>query len=192
MRVPFEPLTQKVRIHRYCSGCKLDYDKECTPESKEKNCCSRRGKNLLKAKACSQAATMPGYCKSGMCLTYLSLLYDGAFQFCPPSKSHICTAKCEGFLTTNVCYSRDQLPPSGTRVLLPNGAICFMSGSESECSHGPCSSPSIATGHQSDDNGVNNPGDRISDQKYENVFHKARSKSFTKLCRDVCYEDHVI
>ena len=132
------------RIHRYCERCKLEQLKQCTPDSIDGICCNRvgtfaRGTRAIGLIACSQHPTMPGYCKSGKCLTYLQFFKDGSYSFAAPAKEFVCTAKCEGFLTTNVCYNSGQFPRSGRRLLLPNGAICLMSGIKSECDDGPCS-----------------------------------------------------
>ena len=88
---------------------------------------------------CSLSSKMPGYCKLGLCLTYFCFSAGGGYSFCASSKTRICTAKCEGFHTTNVCYSKAEVSGSGARIRTPNGAICSMSGDKNECSYGPCS-----------------------------------------------------
>ena len=123
--------------NRYCSKCKLVEKKQCTPESTEGECCADTGL-FARGTKCSLNTKMPGYCKLGSCLTYFCFSSDGSYSFCAPSKAHTCTAKCEGFHTTNICYSREQVSGPGARIITPNGAICSMSGHESQCSYGPC------------------------------------------------------
>ena len=129
--------------------CKLQNGREWTPDSKDGVCCSESGFRRNKAKAkCSPFDGMPGYCRVGVCLTYVQALSHNTYAFVSiptDPRTKACTAVWEGFHSTNVCCSLCRHPRSGARVALPNGAVCLMTGTDSECSHGPCNNPGTTT-----------------------------------------------
>ena len=126
--------------HSYCLRCKLKSGKQCTPDSIDGVCCDANGMFASKSVTCSQTRSMEGFCKAGVCVTYICYSSGGP-SMCRGSKLHSCLAKCEGLHTTNVCYDQTELPWSNDRLTMPNGAICSMSQSQAECLSGPCSYP---------------------------------------------------
>ena len=123
----------------YCSQCKLQSGKECTPDS-GLACCGDEGMFLPTSVTCTMPGNVRGYCNAGVCSTRkcdLKFGYrDKLDTFCGVSDDYPCSAKCEAS-TEKECVDVAEM----FRLLysLEDGAFCTLkTGARGKCSSGSC------------------------------------------------------
>ena len=126
---------------KFCSNCKLQDGKECTPDSP---CCDDEGRFRTTSTSCTkQPEGLEGYCNRGVCSTItrecvFSLAVTSTEtkqlnKFCGVSSSTPCKAKCGN---DDDCVDTSNFRSGG--ILLADGALCLKSGSKGECNKGSC------------------------------------------------------
>ena len=136
---------------RFCSNCKLDEGKECTPDSATP-CCDSDGKFLTTSTSCTKMPEgVDGYCNRGVCSTVIRECKialtlnqpDGSKslvnlnKFCGASSSNTCRAKCGSLSDSNVCHDTSTFMLDGG-AKLQEGALCLKGGVRGECTSGFC------------------------------------------------------
>lgn len=135
---------------RFCADCKLQNDKECTPDSFFP-CCDDEGKFSTTRSTCTTRAGVPGYCKVGECVSVdcvfnlnIGTRIVNVDQFCGTSQN-TCKAKCGVSTSTDLCYDTVGLKSGGRN--LEDGAICMKGDLRGICRSGSCESkPSCGNG----------------------------------------------
>eukprot|EP00434_Breviolum_minutum_P026857 symbB.v1.2.023738.t1/scaffold2147.1/size87931/2 len=121
---------------RFCSNCKLEKGKECTPDDEDGMCCDANGH--FKMGTCEKGS-IKGYCMQGLCQdtpcsTYKS--WSGWGDFCGFHDDSTCKFKCE---VDGKCDSLDQWLLGGQPLnRFPDGTHCDRKGKEGICKEGVC------------------------------------------------------
>ena len=129
---------------RFCSDCKLEKDKKCTPDSAAP-CCDTQGNFFTTATSCTMPGGITGYCKAGVCATVgrcsnIALTTRNGVvrldHFCGASSRNPCKAKCGSSSSFNACYDTTLFGNGGYN--LADGAICMKDGQKGACRSGSC------------------------------------------------------
>ena len=128
---------------RFCSNCKLQDGKECTPDATTA-CCDDEGMFLSTAASCVKGpGGNKGYCSAGKCALYACdqhvQVIGGDFihldTFCGVSTLNTCSGKCRESASTT-CY--DPGYEWGGVLSLDNGSLCTKDGQRGKCLSGQC------------------------------------------------------
>ena len=130
-----QPVTDIPRIRRFCSNCKLDPGKECSPDA-DPVCCTDQGIAASTSVQCTMPDNSQGYCNSGVCSTFrCNIKVDGILRnaFCGLWHDNTCSAMCKG--DDGSCIGIEW----GSKETIANGAFCTTStGARSTCASGIC------------------------------------------------------
>ena len=129
---------------RFCSNCRLQDGKECTPDAATP-CCDDQGMFLTTAASCvKQPEGIKGYCSAGTCAVHtctvrLTELNGGKTldlnTFCGVSTVKTCSAMCRE-RTSSTCY--DPISAWGGVDNLRDGSFCTEDGKRGRCVSGEC------------------------------------------------------
>ncbi|CAJ1376840.1 unnamed protein product [Effrenium voratum] len=134
---------------KFCSNCKLDSGKQCSPEGIEQECCTDDGHFRPAGSICTRSDNAQGYCMAGLCQdTPCSSfkVWDGFGDFCGLHSDSSCKFKCT---YQGQCSSLDGWVLSGKPMHdLPDGTPCDRDGSFGRCDDGLCHPETKESGAQ--------------------------------------------
>ena len=130
---------------KFCSNCKLEDGKECTPDSAAA-CCDDEGAFLTTTASCQMPhGARDGYCNRGVCASLtreckldFTIGSDtvNLNQFCGVS-TNPCKGKCGSSSAPDTCLDDpDKVTAANTN--LEDGAICMVAEGRGECVSGTC------------------------------------------------------
>ncbi|CAK9003741.1 Voltage-dependent T-type calcium channel subunit alpha-1H [Durusdinium trenchii] len=124
------------RTCRFCSDCKLEKGKDCSPDDENGACCSKDG--FFKDGECIwngvKGYCMQGRCQDTPCSTYKS--WDGWGEFCGLQEGNSCKFKCE---VHGTCDTLEKFLLAGQPMnQFPDGTPCSLKGGFGSCKDGQC------------------------------------------------------
>jgi len=122
---------------KFCSHCKLDKGRKCSPDSDDGMCCDAAGN--FKSGLC-QKGNFKGYCMQGLChdtpCSGYKKSFDGWGEFCGVHNRNPCKFKCE---VNGKCQNLRAWVIGGQPMNhFADGTHCQMAGREGTCQKGFC------------------------------------------------------
>ena len=129
---------------KFCSNCKLEDGKECTPDSAAA-CCDDEGAFLTTTASCQMPhGARDGYCNRGVCASLTrTCVIEGVEgtswefdRFCGASGENTCKAQCGSSDCSDSLYDTSRW--GNLAIHLKDGAICQQGTRRGECTAGIC------------------------------------------------------